>query len=197
MRRSASSSPSGARRTRNDSTRLSESIKKSAGRTSPASPARNLFRGPRVSSWDAHVRDHPPIPSTRRAMREKVRPIVGAAPGGDGRLGNAQFRRLPDENPPQIHVACGVLADPGAVPRRQPLQDFRTHFIARPTNANATMHYNFWRCHERLAPQQLHSLLQHGVERSEEHTSELQSRLHLVCRLLLEKKKKKNKKQLH
>src|SRR2546422_5181509 len=39
----------------------------------------------------------------------------------------------------------------------------------------------------------------HGVEqparpahqRSEEHTSELQSRLHLVCRLLLEKKKKK------
>src|SRR2546429_4121713 len=28
--------------------------------------------------------------------------------------------------------------------------------------------------------------------RSEEHTSELQSRLHLVCRLLLEKKKKYN-----
>src|SRR2546422_2140866 len=29
-----------------------------------------------------------------------------------------------------------------------------------------------------------------GGRRSEEHTSELQSRLHLVCRLLLEKKKK-------
>src|SRR2546422_5337420 len=29
-------------------------------------------------------------------------------------------------------------------------------------------------------------------DRSEEHTSELQSRLHLVCRLLLEKKKKKD-----
>src|SRR5687768_17827141 len=29
-----------------------------------------------------------------------------------------------------------------------------------------------------------------GTIRSEEHTSELQSRLHLVCRLLLEKKKK-------
>src|SRR2546422_6873685 len=28
-----------------------------------------------------------------------------------------------------------------------------------------------------------------GAQRSEEHTSELQSRLHLVCRLLLEKKK--------
>src|SRR3712207_8381730 len=42
----------------------------------------------------------------------------------------------------------------------------------------------------------------HGVEperdgipsqRSEEHTSELQSRQYLVCRLLLEKKKKRNK----
>src|SRR5690554_7427351 len=32
--------------------------------------------------------------------------------------------------------------------------------------------------------------------RSEEHTSELQSRPHLVCRLLLEKKKKKNKKHI-
>src|SRR2546422_2505065 len=31
--------------------------------------------------------------------------------------------------------------------------------------------------------------------RSEEHTSELQSRLHLVCRLLLEKKKKKRMKK--
>src|SRR2546429_6424558 len=29
----------------------------------------------------------------------------------------------------------------------------------------------------------------HARDRSEEHTSELQSRLHLVCRLLLEKKK--------
>src|SRR2546422_2277127 len=32
-----------------------------------------------------------------------------------------------------------------------------------------------------------------SLTRSEEHTSELQSRLHLVCRLLLEKKKRQNK----
>src|SRR2546422_6474206 len=32
--------------------------------------------------------------------------------------------------------------------------------------------------------------LRNIFQRSEEHTSELQSRLHLVCRLLLEKKKK-------
>src|SRR5690554_7750596 len=35
------------------------------------------------------------------------------------------------------------------------------------------------------------------ILRSEEHTSELQSRPHLVCRLLLEKKKKKNNKLIH
>src|SRR5687768_18120393 len=38
--------------------------------------------------------------------------------------------------------------------------------------------------------------LQLLLPRSEEHTSELQSRLHLVCRLLLEKKKKKKNDRL-
>src|SRR5690625_5980226 len=37
------------------------------------------------------------------------------------------------------------------------------------------------------------SALAGGTDRSEEHTSELQSRGHLVCRLLLEKKKPKTK----
>src|SRR5438093_1682067 len=36
-----------------------------------------------------------------------------------------------------------------------------------------------------------------GPERSEEHTSELQSLTNLVCRLLLEKKKKNRKKIYH
>src|SRR2546422_3172507 len=56
-----------------------------------------------------------------------------------------------------------------------------------------------WRsvCHvatavaERFRP---HVLDAEGLMRSEEHTSELQSRLHLVCRLLLEKKKKNSMK---
>src|SRR2546422_6252705 len=45
-----------------------------------------------------------------------------------------------------------------------------------------------------FGPEPLGITLQHRailIDRSEEHTSELQSRLHLVCRLLLEKKKKK------
>src|SRR2546429_4853295 len=53
-----------------------------------------------------------------------------------------------------------------------------------------------WRSPLRCRPRQQFGGLRTAVrrvhlERSEEHTSELQSRLHLVCRLLLEKKKTK------
>src|SRR2546422_3091021 len=50
------------------------------------------------------------------------------------------------------------------------------------------------------SPDRLQAGLNPGPQllgRSEEHTSELQSRLHLVCRLLLEKKKTKIKSQSH
>src|SRR5687768_18243992 len=49
--------------------------------------------------------------------------------------------------------------------------------------------------HQRVRRQHGRAL---GAERSrsEEHTSELQSRLHLVCRLLLEKKKNKKRNKL-
>src|SRR3712207_6993986 len=39
-----------------------------------------------------------------------------------------------------------------------------------------------------------HGVVSQGRRRSEEHTSELQSRQYLVCRLLLEKKKKEKQK---
>src|SRR3712207_7230823 len=42
-------------------------------------------------------------------------------------------------------------------------------------------------------PARVDDLADQPLERSEEHTSELQSRQYLVCRLLLEKKKKKRK----
>src|SRR5256884_2959408 len=53
--------------------------------------------------------------------------------------------------------------------------------IADPTRAPAGMHTI-----------KIVAYHPYELKRSEEHTSELQSRLHLVCRLLLEKKKKKN-----
>src|SRR5256884_3647594 len=40
------------------------------------------------------------------------------------------------------------------------------------------------------AAAELTARIEQYMRRSEEHTSELQSRLHIVCRLLLEKKKK-------
>src|SRR5258707_9868932 len=45
----------------------------------------------------------------------------------------------------------------------------------------------------RPSPEPVDQRALHARARSEEHTSELQSRQYLVCRLLLEKKKKKNK----
>src|SRR2546427_6721289 len=42
-----------------------------------------------------------------------------------------------------------------------------------------------------FSPAELEAVDAHGELRSEEHTSELQSQSNLVCRLLLEKKKKK------
>src|SRR3712207_6858934 len=52
--------------------------------------------------------------------------------------------------------------------------------FAGPASANASLPVT---CRGRVAA---------GFARSEEHTSELQSRQYLVCRLLLEKKKKKS-----
>src|SRR5258705_3832381 len=45
---------------------------------------------------------------------------------------------------------------------------------------------------QRAAPGRAAINRAHDAQRSEEHTSELQSLRHLVCRLLLEKKKKHN-----
>src|SRR2546422_8677187 len=61
-------------------------------------------------------------------------------------------------------------------------------FTASSCSARIPCAYSVRSALSRLAATWSHS---GGVMRSEEHTSELQSRLHLVCRLLLEKKKKR------
>src|SRR2546429_2300975 len=58
------------------------------------------------------------------------------------------------------------------------------------TAESYTLRLNIWQATREL-------IKAHPVARSEEHTSELQSRLHLVCRLLLEKKKKNTYHSLH
>src|SRR3712207_8715541 len=53
------------------------------------------------------------------------------------------------------------------------------------------------RAHHRRDRQRRVRLGERAHERSEEHTSELQSRQYIVCRLLLEKKTKKKKRAIH
>src|SRR3712207_7130461 len=54
-------------------------------------------------------------------------------------------------------------------------------------------HEGHGRCYRILPPLRGGRVQPSSAPRSEEHTSELQSRQYLVCRLLLEKKKKNNK----
>src|SRR5205809_4144395 len=63
----------------------------------------------------------------------------------------------------------------------------------RNGNLLKTKRWNSWKGAPKLQKRFVFS----RFPRSEEHTSELQSRLHLVCRLLLEKKKKKKKEITH
>src|SRR6266550_8331362 len=68
-------------------------------------------------------------------------------------------------------------------PPRSTLFPYTTLFRSSPARAGR------WR--SRPGPPTRRAARPARGRRSEEHTSELQSRLHLVCRLLLEKKKKK------
>src|SRR5690242_20906782 len=69
--------------------------------------------------------------------------------------------------------------------------------IRRPPRSTLFPYTTLFRSPDRLEPEllQYSRAFFHGrpIGRSEEHTSELQSHVNLVCRLLLEKKKKKNK----
>src|SRR2546422_4611402 len=78
---------------------------------------------------------------------------------------------------PYTTLFRSVLRVPGPLARRPRRARPRA---PRPTRRGAAAR----------APRPRHARPPAAERRSEEHTSELQSRLHLVCRLLLEKKKK-------
>src|SRR6266436_4117398 len=94
----------------------------------------------------------------------------------------------PTPRPPQIRAATNTvkLVDNAAVK-----EDARNNTavssstVRRPKRSLKLPAARF----PAIAPQPRQLTAQPSL-RSEEHTSELQSRLHLVCRLLLEKKKK-------
>src|SRR5260370_27902643 len=72
---------------------------------------------------------------------------------------------------------------------------FRSHAQDRQHAPKDPRHVNV--CLPGSSPARMGAAALHiaEIQRSEEHTSELQSHLNLVCRLLLEKKKKKNHSQ--
>src|SRR5258708_22611052 len=65
------------------------------------------------------------------------------------------------------------------------------HSLKLLSNSERGIHQMLWR--QLYYSMILHSIWCMPLSRSEEHTSELQSPDHLVCRLLLEKKKKHTK----
>src|SRR2546429_8968065 len=78
-------------------------------------------------------------------------------------------------------------------PPRSTLFPYTTLFRSRRAREHGRLHFDEAQFVHDLAHFQNDLVAQRQVAarqpRSEEHTSELQSRLHLVCRLLLEKKK--------
>src|SRR2546429_4246675 len=74
-------------------------------------------------------------------------------------------------------------------PPRSTLFPYTTLFRSIPRNGEANARGQGRRIGGLSSPETSSSTARR-VARSEEHTSELQSRLHLVCRLLLEKKKR-------
>src|SRR2546422_4919301 len=85
-------------------------------------------------------------------------------------------------------LACGSPGGEG--PRRVPLRGFHLGGL-RPPSGDQGADRGLIRHEKKRA--RLRGIRtgpgEEAIFRSEEHTSELQSRLHLVCRLLLEKKK--------
>src|SRR5690606_2770032 len=103
-------------------------------------------------------------PASRVGLRQHVQPAPEVGPAVDlQQLAGDERARGPGE---ERHELGHVLGRGGPAHRRRLLDEVAQHVLAR--------------------------LVAQGV-RSEEHTSELQSRENLVCRLLLEKKKNKEK----
>src|SRR3989449_7399712 len=92
----------------------------------------------------------------------------------DARRFRAPFRVMPCRTPSSLHTLAEAL--PGVSPG--PVFCSMVDTVMR------------WRDWGEVYRQTEARLAEGADARSEEHTSELQSRLHLVCRLLLEKKKK-------
>src|SRR5439155_27323767 len=127
------------------------------------------------------ARREPEMAAIRRARAPSAAtpaPAPAPAPAPQAAFGMLDGALVEKASPISLDSARALLgADPLAVPGAP----IRTIYRAREIGYSAVV----------IVEQALDSSTVIEVVRSEEHTSELQSRGHLVCRLLLEKKKKK------
>src|SRR2546430_11368948 len=146
---------------------------KAKGKAKPKA-ARRARATPRAKAPDGEIRAltlsglRPPPGSHRARIRKGRGPGSGIGKTA-GRGGKGQTARTGGQTRPGFEGGQMPLI------RRIPKRGFTNPF-KQPAQVVNVRHLG------RLAE---------GVERSEEHTSELQSQSNLVCRLLLEKKKKK------
>src|SRR5215510_13976232 len=136
-------------------------------------PARDEEAGARARQL--HRRPHGAGPAARRLRAQPTRPCPDPRNRRRGRAPPAGYRRGPDRPRPGARdsAAQDRAADRGPA----------TDGDDDPPDGQGALRRRPRRLRHRRA----------ALSRSEEHTSELQSRGHLVCRLLLEKKKKKIK----
>src|SRR3989449_3678155 len=133
-------------------------------------PYTTLFRSPAPEGVGlVHQRPH-----LVRVERGVLRAVTGPRAGAAGRGALDHVRAGADHRPDRRPHALDALGD--AWGKARILKEWRR--MAGRADAVADP------ADRRDDPER---------QRSEEHTSELQSRLHLVCRLLLEKKKKENR----
>src|ERR1039457_2417423 len=100
------------------------------------------------------------------------------------------FRASPGALPPAA-VRGGRAPRPGQGPGVQPPPGFRQETQPPPVRPRPGLRRRLRNPHQPAPGHAAAAAFRAGGPRSEEHTSELQSPCNLVCRLLLEKKKKK------
>src|SRR3989449_8181366 len=144
---------------------------------------RNPHRAPKDARYGQQIDGH----LVHENIRDRIRQVRRAV---DERAINPLLERHELEEDGRRHDAVrpGHRVPTGVEPGREPVVSRRTveavaHVVLpRPDHLDRRAH----------GLREAHRLRHEVRGRSEEHTSELQSRLHLVCRLLLEKKKKKS-----
>src|SRR5215475_15276102 len=124
----------------------------------------------------------------RRLRRPSQRNANAAATDNRSQWRTGWIRTGVSPRGAQVRRTTGCVESPLSSSKRSQARWRRAFFLPRASAAAPTAEW--W-------PRRARALAVPGAAgRSEEHTSELQSRENLVCRLLLEKKKKKKKRLL-